>query len=183
MARLHDEQGNLIAYHQIPYSFRSVPKADRDGILQDDYSSAPSVVSPVATIPSAPGPSTLVNPPTGTRRTVDASSQRPAPVGYPRAPSTRHPVQPMQYEGVGVQPSLFGGGSRTDIQQQNAGDQPLLQKLAPIEGPTRGGLNIVLIGTNFPPWPNIVYARFGSAVAATVCLSILLQPLCSNTIL
>ena len=89
----------------------------------------------------------------------------------------------MQYESLGAQPPLFGGGSRTDIQQQNAGDQPLLQKVAPIEGPTRGGLNIVLIGTNFPPWPNIVYARFGSAVAATVCLSILLQPLCSNTTL
>ena len=175
MARLHDEQGNLIAYHQIPYSFRSVPKADRDGILPDDYSSIPPVASPVATMPSAPGPSTFSNPPTNTRRPVDAPSHRPAPIGgYPRPTNTRHPVPPMQYGGGEAQPSLFGGVSRTDIQQQGASDQILLQKVAPIEGPTRGGLNIVLIGTNFPPWPNIVYARFGSAVAATVCLSVLL---------
>jgi hypothetical protein len=177
VARLHDEQGNLIAYHQIPYSFKSVPKADKDGGLQDDV---PSVASPIA--PSAAGPSTLLNPTASIRRTVNPPSQRPAPVTYYRG--NRHPVPPlqtpMQWENVEVQPPSVGGSSRTDIQQPNVVDQPLLQKVAPIEGSTRGGLNIVLIGTNFPPWPTVVYARFGSAVAATVCYSVLLQPYCSN---
>jgi len=177
VARLHDAHGNLIAYHQIPYSFKSVPKPDRDDILQDDYPSGPSV-SPVATMPSAAGPSTLLNPTTSTRRTGEASSQRPAPVGYSRATSNHHPVPPiqhtLQYERAGFQPPLIGGSSRSDIQQQNAVDQPLLQKVAPIEGPTRGGLNIVLVGMNFPPLPTVVYVRFGSAVAVTVCQSVLL---------
>lgn len=172
MARLHDEKGNLVAYYQIPYSFRSVPKADRDGPLPDDYPSVPPVVSPVlATMPTAAGPSTLLNPTASTRRTVNASGQRSAPVGYYRS-NNRPPIQSLHaspWEGVEIQPPLVGGSSRMDIQQQNAVDQPLLQKVAPIEGPTRGGLNIVLIGTNFPPWPTIIYARFGSAVAATVC--------------
>ena len=132
-------------------------------------------------MPSAADSSTLSNPTTGTRRTVEGSGQRPGLVGYSHATSNRHPVlpiqRPLQYEGVGIRPSLFGDISRTDIQQQNAVDQALLQRVAPIEGPTRGGLNIVLTGTNFPPWPTIVYARFGSAVAATVCHIVLLQPL------
>jgi hypothetical protein len=185
VARLHDEQGNLVAYYQMPYSFKSVAKPDRDG--GDDYTSVPPVISPVAaTVPPAAGPSTVLRPTTSTRRTVNASSQRHAPVGHYRT-NTRHPAPPLrhtlQWENVDVQPPLFGGSSRTDIQQQGANDQPLLQKVAPIEGPTRGGLNIVLIGTNFPPWPTIVYARFGSAVAATVSHSVLFQPSRSNTAL
>ena len=110
----------------------------------------------------------MAHPTTSTRRTVNASSHRSGPGGHHRA-SIRQPIPPLrpafQRENVGPQPPLFGDSSRTDIQQQV---EPLLQKVAPIEGPTRGGLNIVLIGTNFPLWPTIVYARFGSAVAATV---------------
>ena len=180
MARLHDEHGNLVAYHQIPYSFKSVPKPDRDNVPQDEYTSGPSAVRPVATMSSAAGSSALLNPTTSIRRTVEGLGQHPA-----RATSNRHPFppiqHPLQYEGVGVWPPLVGGGSQADIQQQNAVDQPLLQRVAPIEGPTRGGPNIVLTGTNFPPWPTIIYARFGSAVAATVCHSVLLQPPCYNT--
>ncbi len=168
MARLHDAHGNLIAFHQIPYSFKSVPKPDRDGVLQDDYSSIPPVVSPVATMPSAAGPSTLLNPTISTRRTGGTSSRRPAPVDYSRTIDSRHSVPQ-------IQPPLVGGSSRTATQQQNAVEQPLLQTVAPIEGPTRGGLNIVLVGMNFPPLPTVVYVRFGSAVAVTVCQSVLLH--------
>ena len=138
-------------------------------------------------MPSVAVPSNVLSPTTGTRRTVEASGQRSALVGYSRSTSNRHPIPPTQhsfeYESVGVQPPFVGGSSQTDIQQQNAVDQPLLQKVAPIEGPTRGGLNIVLVGMNFPPRPTVLYARFGSAVAATVCQSVLLQPPCSNTTL
>ena len=138
-------------------------------------------------MPSVAGPSNLLSPATGTRRTVEGPGQRPALVDHSRSSSHRQqlpPTQhPLQYESGGVQPPLIGGSSQADIQQQNAIDQPLLQKVAPIEGPTRGGLNIVLVGMNFPPRPTVVYARFGTAITVTVCQSVLLQPPCSNTTL
>ena len=72
VARLNDEQGNLVAYYQLPYSFRSVAKPDRDGGLQDDYPSFvhPSSVSPDATaVPPAAGLSTISQITAGNRRT------------------------------------------------------------------------------------------------------------------
>ena len=189
MARLQDEQGNLVAYYQIPYSFKSVAKPDRDGGLQDDYPSiGPSVVSPVAVaMPPAAGPSTGLHPTTSVRRTADHSGQRPAPEGHHRT-SVRRPAPPQhpsqrenveaQYSSVGAQRPVVGVSSRTGIQQP---ETPLLQKVAPIEGPTRGGLNIVLIGMNLPPWPTTLYARFGTAVAATVSHSVQVQLSRSNT--
>ena len=168
MAKLHDEQNHLVAYYQIPYSFKSVAKPDRDG-GQDDYSSIiPPVVSPMnVAMPNAAGPSTGLNPTTSVRRTANASSQRPAPEVYHHT-STRRPgpppQNPSQWENVGAWPPV---GSLMGVQQPEA-SQPLLQRVAPIEGPTRGGLSIVLIGAGFPPWPTTIYARFGSAVAATV---------------
>jgi hypothetical protein len=114
---------------------------------------------------------------------VNTPSQRPPAEGHHT--SIRRPISPPQHPpqlgAVETLSPLIGVGSRTDVQQPGADARPLLQKIAPIEGPTRGGLNIVLIGTNFPPWPAIVYARFGSAVAATVSHSVLLQPSRSNT--
>ena len=184
MARLHDEQGNLVSYYQLPYSFRSTAKSDRDGALQDDSPAIiPPVASPVAApVSSAAGPSTVLHPTMSTRRTANASSQRPGPGGHHRA-SIRQPIPPhrpaFQRENVEPQPPLFGDSSRTGTQQQVG---PLLQRVAPIEGPTRGGLNIVLIGTNFPPWPTIIYARFGSVVAATVSHNVFVQPLSNTTL-
>jgi len=145
--------------------------------VPDDYPPVPPIVSPVVATPSAAGPSTSVNPTASTRRPVNPPIQRPPPGGHYRQSNPR-PIPPPA-----VQLPSVRGSARTDIQPPNADDQPLLQKVAPIEGPTRGGLNIVLIGTNFPPWPTIIYARFGSAVAATVRHSVLLQPSCSNTTL
>jgi hypothetical protein len=172
VTKLHDEQGNLVAQYQLPYSFRSVAKPDKDGGLQDDFYPPiihPQVVSPVATAPApVAGPSTISRNTSGTRGTVNPPSQRPAPEGYYHT-SARHAAQhPPLWENVETQPPPVGLSSRIDVQQPEASDQPLLQKVAPIEGPTRGGVNIVLIGTNLPAWPTAVYARFGSAVAATV---------------
>jgi len=175
VAKLHDDQGNLVAYYQIPYSFDSVAHPDRVRGTQDDYPSIvhPRVVSPAATTVTIESGSS--NGPYRTaslRSTVSAFSQRSAPPGGHHHTSIRHPVPPLQYprrwENLGAQSSSLGVGSRTDIQQPRVGDGPLLQRVAPVEGPMRGGLNIVLIGTDLPPWPTAVYARFGSAVADTV---------------
>jgi hypothetical protein len=171
---LRDEQGNLVAYHQLPYIFKSVAKPDRDGGMQDDYLPSmvpPPVVSPgTTTVPPVAGPSITSRGTTSIRRAVNTANQRPSEAHH--RSSVRRPVaalqQPSQWGNAGAQPPSVGVGSRTDIQQPQPGDQSLLQKIAPIEGPTRGGLNIILIGTNLPPWPTVVYARFGSAVAATV---------------
>jgi len=182
VAKLHDEQGHLVAYYQIPYSFKSVAKPDRDGGLQDDYPSVvPPVVSPMnVAMPPAAGPSTGLNPTTSIRRIANASSQRPAQETYHRT-SVRRPGPPpqhsSQWENVEAWPPV---GSRMGIQQPEASGQPLLQRIAPIEGSTRGGTSIVLIGDGFPAWPTTVYARFGSAVAATVSYSVPPQPSRSN---
>ena len=170
MAKLHDEQNHLVAYYQIPYSFKSVAKPDRDGGQQEDYPSlAPPIVSPMAVaMPPAAGPGTGLNPTTSVRRPANTSSQRPAPEAHHRT-STRRPDPPHQHpshwENVAAWPPV---SSYMGVQQPEASGQPLLQRVAPIEGPIRGGLSIVLIGNGFPPWPTTVYARFGSAVTATV---------------
>ena len=142
------------------------------------YSTIPPVVSPVAaTIPPAAGPSTTLHTTASLRRATNTSSQRPTLESHHRT-SVRRPVPspqlPPQWESTETQ-SSFGFTSRTDIPQPEAGDSPLLQKVAPIEGPTRGGLSVILVGMNFPPWPTAVYARFGTAVAATVSHSVSLK--------
>lgn len=184
MARLNDEQGNLVAYYQLPYSFKSVAK----GVLQDKY---PPIVhspalSPAATTLTFESGSSNASHRTDTfRSTVSSYSQPPAPPGGRDRTSIHYAVPPTlhppQWEVVEGHPPSFGVGSRKDVQQPEASDQPLLQKVVPIEGPTQGGLKIVLIGTNFPPWPTIVYARFGSVVAPTVRRIVLLHPPWSNT--
>ena len=186
MARLHDEEGNLVTYYQLPYSFRSVAQPDGDG-LQDDYPSiVPLAVGPVAVaMPPGAGPSTVLHPSTSTRRKVSAPSQRPAQGGHLGASvhRPRPPLQhPSQLESVEAQSDIVGVRSRTDTQRPEAHDQPRLSKIIPIEGPTRGGLNVVLIGTNLPPWPTTIYARFGTAVAATVSHIVGVQPSRSNTL-
>ena len=166
VARLHDEQGNLIAYYQIPYSFKSVLNPDRGGVLQDDYPSVPSVVSPAAT--TATFESGSSNAPYHTacsRSTITSFSQLPTPLGGQDRTSIRYPTLPI------LHPSQF-----------EAVDQPLLQRALPFEGPTQGGPKIVLIGMNFPPWPTIIYARFGSAIARTVSHGVLLELSRSNTL-
>ena len=175
MANLHDEKGNLVAHYQLPYSFKCVAKADKDGGLLDDHNAiGPLVVSSVGDpLPLVAGPSSVVHTTTSVGGTINTPSQPPAPEG--NHTSIRRPISPPRRT-VDARPPSVGVGSRTDIQPPEADAQPLLQKLAPIEGPTRGGLNIVLIGTNFPSWPTILYARFGSAVAVTVSLSVSLQP-------
>ena len=186
MARLHDEQGNLIAYHQIPYSFRSVPKADRDGILQDDYPSVPSIASPAATIATFESGSSSASYYTASSRSSTSSfSQLTAPPGGQDRTSIRYPAPPilLPREAVECRPTSFGIGPRKDIQRPEGVDQPILQRAVPSEGPTQGGPKIVLIGTNFPPWPAVIYARFGSAIARTVSHTVLLQLSRSNTIL
>jgi hypothetical protein len=46
---------------------------------------------------------------------------------------------------------------------------PVLQGLAPAEGPTNGGPTILLSGINFPqPLQQMVYARFGAVAVSTV---------------
>jgi hypothetical protein len=153
VARLHDEQGKLVAYYQLPYSFKSVANHARDGGLQDKYLSTvhPPVLGPAAATVTCESGSSSIH--------------------YPVPPMLR----PSRWENVEGHPPSFGFGSRKNMQQLEAGDQPLLQKVAPIEGPTQGGLKIVLIGTNFPTWPTTVYARFGSTVAPTVSHSVLLH--------
>ena len=175
MARLHDEQGNLVAYYQIPYSFKSVARPDRVRGLQDDYPSIvhPPVVSPAATTATfASGSSNGSYRTASLRSTVSAFSQRSAPPRGHNHTSIRHPVpslqHPPQWDDLEAQSSSFGVGSQTDIQQPRASDGPLLQRIAPVEGPTRGGLNIVLVGTDLPPSPTAVFARFGSTIAETV---------------
>jgi hypothetical protein len=109
---------------------------------------------------------------------VNTPSQHSAPDSHHisiRRP-TSPPRQSPQRETVETLPPSVGIGSRKDVQQSEVDAQPLLLRVAPIEGPTRGGLNIVLIGTNFPPWPTILYARFGSVVAVTVSHSASLGP-------
>ena len=164
MATLHDEQGNLVAYHHIPYSFKSITESYK-GRGQQDYN--PSIVlapfaSPAATTVASESESSYGSYRTPSpRSTVSASSQ----LGGHHRTSVRFPSQHLsQRKNVQVQ----GIGSRVGIQQLGASNQPLLQRVAPIEGPTRGGLSIVLIGTDLPPCTNAVYARFGSAVAETV---------------
>ena len=181
VANLHDERRNLVAYYQLPYSFKCVAKADRDGGLVDDHNSiVPLAVSPVGTpVPPAAGPSSVLHTTTGIGGTINTSSQPPTPEGHHT--SIRRPISPPRYppprRTVDARHPFVGLGSRTrtDIQPPEADAQPLLQRLAPIEGPTRGGLNVVLIGTDFP-WPTILYVRFGSAVAVAVSLSVSLQP-------
>lgn len=175
MARLHDEQDNLVAYYQLPYSFKVVTKVNRDGGLQDKRPSTvhPLVLSPAVTTATLESGSSNVSYRTASpRSTVSAFSQLPALSGGQHRTSIRHPVpqiqHPSQWEDVESHTPSFGVGSRKDIQQPEAGDQPLLRKVVPVEGPTRGGLSIVLTGTNLPPWPTVVYARFGSAGAVTV---------------
>ena len=182
MAKLHDEQGSLVAYYQIPYSFKSVAESCR-GRGPQDYNPSmvhPPLASPTATTvtfesESSYGSSRRAS----SRSTVSASSQRSVPVGGPHRTSTRHPLPPLQHssqwKNVGAQSPSFGG-PRMGIRQPGAGDRPLLQRVVPIEGPTRGGLNIVLIGTDLPPWQTAVYARFGSAVAETVSHRLSPQP-------
>lgn len=183
MANLHDEKGSLVAYHQIPYSFRCLAKPDKDGGLPDDRPSivpiVPPVVSPVDTpVPPVAGPSSVLHTTTNIGGTVNTPSQRPAPEGHHA--SVRRPISPPRHpphwETVEARAPSVGIGSRTDVQQPESNAPPLLLRVAPIEGPTRGGLNVVLIGTNFPPWPTILYARFGSAVAVTVSHSVSLGP-------
>ena len=170
-------QGNLVAYYQIPYSFKTVAESYRGRRLQD-YS--PSIVhvpvaSPASTsVTSECGSSYGSHRAASPRSTLSASSQPSVPLGGHRT-SIRFPVppppRPSQWKNAEVRYPSFGVGSRMGIQRPGAGDQPLLQRVAPIEGPTRGGLNIVLIGTDLP-WPTAVYARFGSAVAETVSQTI-----------
>ena len=184
MANLHDEKGSLVAYHQIPYSFRCLAKPDKDGGLLDDRPSiVPPVVSPVdAPVPPVAGPSSVSHTTTNTGGTVNTPSQRPTSEGHHA--SVRRPISPPRHpphwETVEARASSAGIGSRINVQPPEADAQPLLLRVAPIEGPTRGGLNVVLIGTNFPPWPTILYARFGSAVAVTVSHSVSLGPSCSE---
>ena len=181
MARLHDEQGDLVAYYQIPYSFNCVANG-RGGGLQDDYPSiVPPVVSPVAaSMPLAAGHSPVLHTTDNFKRTANSPQRkRPALEVYDRT-GARRLVPPSHHTpmrgNVDARPSLVDIGSHTVTNQLETHDQPLLQKIIPIEGPTRGGLNIVLIGTNLPPWPTTVYARFGTAVAATVSHGVPLQP-------
>ena len=48
---------------------------------------------------------------------------------------------------------------------------PILQRLAPVDGPLSGGPTILLSGINFPPpYQQVVYARFGSVAVPTVWL-------------
>jgi hypothetical protein len=180
VANVHDEKGSLVAYHRLPYSFKCVAKPDKDGGLLDDRpSTVPPVVSPVdAPVPPAAGPSSALHTTTNIGGAVNTPSQRSAPDGHHT--SIRRPISPPrqspQRETVETWPPSVGIGSRKDVQQPEVDAQPLLQRVAPLEGPTRGGLNVVLIGTNFPPWPTMLYARFGSAVAVTVSHSVSLGP-------
>jgi len=167
----------MVAYYQIPYSFKSVAQPDRDGGLQEHYTPNGILFPGAFAMPPATGPSTGFHPTTSVRRTANQSGQQPAPERHHRtnargpAPPPQHPSQrknfEAQYSSVGAQRPVVGVSSRTGIQQPEAGGPPLLQKVSPIEGPTRGGLNIVLIGMNFPR-PTTLYAKFGTAVAATV---------------
>ena len=187
MAKLHDEQGNLIAYHQIPYSFKSVPNPDRGGALQDDYPSVPSVVSPAPTTTTIEsGSSSASHRTASSRSTITSFIQLPTPLSCQDRTNIRYPAPPIRHpsqcEAVDCHPTSFGVGPRKDIQRPEAVDQPLLQRALPFEGPTQGGPKIVLIGMNFPPWP-IIFARFGSAIARTVSYSLLLQLSGSNTTL
>lgn len=180
MANLHDEKRNLVAYYQLPYTFKCVAKVDRDGGPLDDHTPiVPLVVSPIGTqLPPTAIPSSVLHTTTSIGGTMNTPSQPPAPEDHHT--SIRHPISPSRYpqQRGTVESRLpsIGVSSRTDVPSPEADVQPLLQKLAPIEGPTRGGLNVVLIGTNFPSWPTILYARFGSAVAVTVSHSVSLQP-------
>lgn len=180
MANLHDEKRNLVANYQLSYTFKCVAKAEREGGLLDDRPSiVPLVVSPVgAPLPPMAGPSSVLHATTDIGGTVNTPSQPAGQEGHHTSISRpiSPPRNPSQLETVEAQPHLVGVGSRTDVQRPEADVQPLLEKIAPVEGPTRGGLSIVLIGRNFPPWPTTVYARFGSVVAATVSHSVSLQP-------
>jgi hypothetical protein len=149
--------------------------------MQDDYPSAVAlVVSPVAaTTPLVAGPSTALHTTASLRRVTTTSSQRPALASASVRRPVPSPQLPPQWERAEAHSST-GFASRTEIPQPEAGDSPLLQKVSPIEGPTRGGLNVVLIGMNFPR-PVAVYARFGTAVAATVSHTVLLKPSRSET--
>jgi hypothetical protein len=175
VARLHDEQGNLVAYYQLPYSFKIVANGNRGRSrdLQDKRLSIvhPPVFSPAVTTMTFE--SSDVSYRTASRgSSVSAFSQRPAP-GSQHHTNIRHSEPPIRYPS---QWEDIESGSRKGVQQTEAGDQPLLQKVVPIGGPTRGGLNIILTGTDLPPWPTIVYARFGSAAVVTVSHKVPLQP-------
>jgi len=161
----------LVAYHRLPYSFKCVAKPDKESGLLDDR--------PVdAPVPPLAGPSSVLHTTANTGGTVHTPSQRSAPEGHHMSirRSISPPRHPPQWETVESRPPSGRIGSRTYVQQPEPDAQPLLLRVAPIEGPTRGGLNVVLIGTNFPSWPTILYARFGSAVAATVSHSVSLGP-------
>jgi hypothetical protein len=180
VARLHDEQGNPVAYYQLPYSFKSVANANhlRDGGLQDKYLSIahPPALSPAATTATfESGSSSASYRTASSRSTVSSYSQPPAPLEGQDRTSPHYPVSPILRPS---HPPPFGVGSRKNRQQLEASDQALLQKVVPIEGPTQGGVKIVLIGTNFPTGPTIIYARFGSTVAPTVSHSMLLHLVC-----
>ena len=180
MANLHDEKRNLVAYYQLSYTFKCVAKSERDGgLLEDRPSTVPLVVSPVgAPPPPVAGPSSVLHTIANIGGTVNTPSQPSGQEGHHTVIS--RPISPPQYppqlEKVEAQAHLVGVGSRTDVQPPEADAQPLLEKIAPVEGPTGGGLNVVLVGRNFPPWPTTIYARFGSMVAATVSHSVSLQP-------
>lgn len=179
MTNLHDEQGSLIAYYQLPYSFKSVANHPRDRGAQDKYPSIvhPTVLSPAATTATLESGSSSTSHRTASSRS--SYSQPPAPLEGQARTSMHYPVppnlHPSQWGDVEGHPTSFGVSPRKNMQQLEASDHLLLQKVVPNEGPTQGGPKIVLIGQNFPPWPSVVYARFGSAVAPAVSHSVLLH--------
>ena len=181
MARLHDEEGNLVAYHQLPYSFNCTPFRHTVGGLQDKCTSTvhTPVLSPATTtVTFESGSSSASYCTSSSRSTTSSFSQLPTSGDQDRT-SIRYPAPPVLHpsrcEAIECHPTSSGVGLRKDIQQPESVDQPLLQRVYPVEGPTHGGPKIVLIGTNLPPMPTTLYARFGSAATVTVRGGVLLQ--------
>jgi len=64
--------------------------------------------------------------------------------------------------------------SATPANEHVAEEPPVLFHVNPGQGPTSGGIEIVLIVGNLSPTMKL-FARFGSNIAATVCRLILLE--------
>ena len=182
MATLCDEEGNLVAFYQLPYSFNCTAFRHTVGDPQDKCTSIvhTPVLSPATTgVTFESGSSSASYCTSSSRSTTSSFSLLTTPPGDQDRTSIRYPAPPILHpsrcEAIDCRPTSFGVGPRKDIQQPEAVGQPLLQRVVPSEGPTHGGPKIVLIGTNFPPWPTIVYAKFGSAATVTVRGGVLSQ--------
>jgi hypothetical protein len=140
--KLHDENGNLVAHSLLPYKFIVIANGNHTGSSANDCGPRVRTAAAAARqqVPRAGFP--LPNP-------------SPMPILDARSPEPPAGFRPIS---VNQQPQLDSNYPA-----------PVLQRLAPAEGPTSGGPTILLSGINFPQPPQqMVYARFGAVAVPTV---------------